>query len=173
MALRGYLAQAMSYRYCDEILAEAREVVKEFSAYGIEMWSPAIEEGVPDKHVKLTPIDKEDLMAKWEIDKKEGMQNCHFLYDASGDMRSEGVGIERGYTRWWMWRPVVRRKDAPHYFSISTIEEDGILYTHKQAAAYVNKNWNNRKKWVFWKLPHILYGIPKLVAFQIKSLFLW
>jgi hypothetical protein len=173
MSLKIYLAQAMTGRFCDEILAEAREASAEFAKYGIPVWSPALEEGLPDKHVKLTSTDKEDLMAKWEVDKKEGLRSCHIIYDATGDMKSEGVGIERGHMRWYLWRPVIRRKDAPHYFSISHIEEDGIVYTHRQAAAYVNKKWNSRRKWIMWKLPHLFVGIPKLIYLQIASLFLW
>lgn len=172
MILRGYLAQRMTNAYCDEILAEARAAQKEFAKYGIEMWSPAIEEGIPDKHVKLTSISKEDLLAKWDIDKKEGLRTCHFMYIASGDMTSRGVGQERGHVRWYLWRPVIRKHEGKIYFSITDIEEDGAVTSHKQAAAYVHRQWNSRKKWVLFKLKHILLGIPKLVVLQVSSLWL-
>lgn len=168
-----YLAQAMTGKYCDDILKEAREAKAEFEKYGIGVWSPAIEEGVPDKHVKLSSIDKEDLLAKWEIDKKVGLRNCHVMYIASGDQGSRGVGQERGHVRWYLWRPVVRLHEGKQYFSITDIEEDGSVHSHRAAAAYVNKHWNSRSKWFMWKLHHVAFGIPKFVWMQLSSLFLW
>lgn len=170
--LKVYLACAMTNRFCDEILADSKKAKEEFSKYGIDVWSPAIEEGIPDKHVKLTSISKEDLMAKWEIDKKEGLQSCHVMYISSGDTGSRGVGQERGYARWYLWRPVVRKHEGEHYFSITDIEEDGSVTSHRLAAAYVNKNWNSRSKWVMWKLHHIFFGIPKFIWIQVSSLWL-
>lgn len=170
--LRVYLAQAMTNKFCDEILAEAKGAQAEFSKYGIEVWSPSIVEGVPDKHVKLTSISKDDLLAKWEIDKKEGLRTCHIMYIASGDQGSRGVGQERGHVRWYLWRPVVRLHEGKVYFSITDIEEDGAVHSHRAAAAYCNKHWNSRSKWVMWKLQHIFFGIPKFVWIQISSLWL-
>lgn len=173
MKLIVYLAQRMTGRYCDDILAEARQVVKAFSKYpNIKLWSPAIEEGIPDRHVKLHQLSKNALRGKWRMDKEEGLRPSHILYDATGDMLSEGVGIERGLMRWYLWRPVVRRKDLPHTFSISQIEEDGMFETHEQAARYINGKWNSRKKWLLWKAEHILLGLPKMLLIQIRSLWL-
>lgn len=170
--LRVYLAQAMTNKFCDEMIDEARGAITEFAKYGIEVWSPVIEEGVPYVHEKLTSINKEDLMVKWDVDKKEGLRTCHIMYIASGDSGSRGVGQERGHVRWYLWRPVVRKHEGPEYFSITDIEEDGALSTHRLAAAYVNKNWNSRSKWIAFKLHHILFGIPKLIWIQITSLWL-
>lgn len=173
MKLTVYLAQRMTDRYCDEILAEAQEVVKVFAKYpNIKLWSPAIEEQIPNRHVKLKQLTKGSLDYKWRIDKKVGLRRSHIIYDATGDIRSEGVGIERGHVRWYLWRPVVRRKNLPHNYSIATIEEDGMFATHEEAAKYINKKWNSRIKWLKWKLPHVLFGVPELFWIQLNSLWL-
>ena len=172
MKLRIYCAQKMTGLKCNDILKRARSIKKAFEKEGLEVWSPVIEEKVPNKPVRLTTISKEDLLSKWEIDKKVGLAQCHVIYDADGDKYSEGVSIERGHMRWYLWRPVVRRKNHGHVYSISNIEEDKIVYTHKQAAAYIQKEWGSRWKWIWWKLPHILLGVPKLFIKQVRSLWL-
>jgi len=170
--LKVYVAQKMTGLKCNEILKKAKHIKKTFEAEGLLVWSPVLEENVPNKPIKLTQISKEDLLSKWEIDKKEGMATCHVLYDADGDKYSEGVSIERGYMRWYCWRPVVRKKKPGHPYSISNIEEDKIVYTHKQAAQYIAKHWGSRWKWVMWKIPHILWGVPKLFRKQVRSIWL-
>lgn len=172
MKLTIYIAQKMTGLKCNEILKKAKRVKKAFQEQGLEVWSPVLEEKVPNKPIKLTAINKEDLFTKWEIDKKVGLAQCHIIYDADGDKYSEGVSIERGHMRWYLWRPVVRRKNPGHSYSISNIEEDKIVFTHKQAAAYIKQTWGSRYKWVSWKIPHILFGVPKLLFKQIASLWL-
>lgn len=167
-----YLAQKMTNRYCDEILAEARKARAALESEGLRVWSPSISENIPDKHVKLTSANKAELFEKWDVDKREGLRKCHVVYIASGDMSSRGVGQERGHSRWYLWRPVVRKHEGPHYFSITDIEEDGYVRSDKQAARYIAKKWNHRGKWVAWKLPHILFGIPKLAYIQVESLWI-
>jgi hypothetical protein len=162
----------MTGHKCNEILKKAKKIKKVFEKEGLNIWSPVLKEKIPNKPIPLDVISKDDLLAKWEMDKKEGLANCHVIYDADGDKYSEGVSIERGYMRWYVWRPVIRRKNPGHPYSISNIEEDKIVYTHKQAAIYIKKNWGSRSKWVIWKLNHIIFGIPKFIYRQIKSLWL-
>jgi hypothetical protein len=170
--LRGYLAQAMTNCYCDEMIDEAKDAIKKFAKYKIKLWSPVIEERIPYKHVKLTGTTKASLIAKWNMDKRDGLRGCHFLYIASGDMTSRGVGQERGHVRWFLWRPVIRKHQGKRYFSITDIEEDGAVRSHKEAAKYVHQRWNSRKKWILWKLRHILFGLPKIAWIQLSSLWL-
>lgn len=172
MKLKIYIAQKMTGLKCNEILRKAKKIKKVFEAEGLEVWSPALEEKMPNKPIVLTAINKEDFLAKWIIDKKVGLSQSHVIYDADGDKYSEGVSIERGHMRWYLWRPVIRRKNPGHSYSVSNIEDDKIVYTHKQAATYIAKKWGSRWKWLKWKIPHILFGIPKLFIRQIISLWL-
>jgi len=172
MKLRVYIAQKMTGLNCNEILKKARHIKKVFEKEGLEVWSPVLMENVPNKPIKLSVMSKEDLLSKWMMDKKDGLAKCHIIYDADGDKYSEGVAIERGYMRWYLWRPVVRKKLPGHPYSISNIEEDKIVYTHRQAAQYIVKYWGSREKWVMWKLQHIIWGLPKMIFKQIRSVWL-
>jgi len=170
--IRLYLAQKMTGLSCRQIRRKAKKATKTLESLGIEVWSPVIEEGVPNSNRKLDVLSKEDLLTKWMIDKKEGMQGCHVILDLDGDLHSEGVSIERGYMRWYAWRPTIRVKAPGHVYSISDIEDDFIAANVKQAGIFIRRRWGTRKKWIVWKLNHIIFGIPKMLWHQIKSLWL-
>lgn len=172
MKIKIYLAQKMTGLTCREIRTKAEKAAKSLTKMGFEVWSPAIAENVPKNNTKLGVLSKEDLLYKWMIDKKEGMQSCHIILDIDGDLYSEGVSIERGYMRWYAWRPTIRIKSPGHIYSISNIEDDFIASTVKQAGIFIKRKWGTRYKWMMWKLEHILFGIPKLILIQIKSLYL-
>jgi len=172
MKLCVYLAQKMTGRTCLEIIKEARKVTRIFKKHGLDIWSPAIAEKIPNVKKKLNVLSKEDLLSKWMIDKKEGLRNCHIFYDVTGDLHSEGTNVERGYMRWYLWRPSIRCRKPDHIYSISDIEDDFIANSHVQAAIVIRRLWGSRKKWILWKISHILYGLPKMILIQLKSLFL-
>jgi hypothetical protein len=172
MKLRVYLAQKMTGLSCKEILKKAKTATKILEDHGLEVWSPAIEEKIPNSKKPLTVLTKEDLLAKWLVDKKVGLRTCHILLDIDGDLSSEGVNVERGNVRWYLWRPTIRVKSPGHTYSISNIEDDFIASSVRQAAIFIKRRWGTRRKWVMWKLNHIIFGIPKLVWIQIKSLWL-
>lgn len=172
MKLKIYAAQKMTGLTCREIRKKAEKVSKILTDMGLEVWSPAIEEKVPLTDEVLGVTSKEDLLYKWIIDKKVGMMGCHVILDIDGHLFSEGVSIERGFMRWYAWRPVIRIKPAGHVYSISDIEDDFIASNVKQAGAIIKRRWGTRGKWVTWKLGHIITGIPKLIWIQIKSLWL-
>ena len=170
--LRIYLGQGMTGRSCREMVQEAKKVKCLFERHGLEVVSPVLEEGIPDVEKPLDYVTKETLLEEWALDKKKRLRSCHIMYDANGDRKSEGLSIERGHSRWYLWRPTVRCKPAGWTFSISDIEDDKIVSSHRQAALFIKKKWGTRRKWVMWKLPHILFGIPKHIFIQIQSLFL-
>jgi hypothetical protein len=172
MKIRIYLAQAMTGFTCKSIRQKALKATRILKSLGFEVWSPALLEKVPNTEQKLNMLSKEDLLSKWIIDKNVGMRTCHVIVDIDGDIRSEGVSIERGYMRWYAWRPVVRVKSIGHAYSISDIEDDFIAPSVKQAGMFIKRRWSNRSKWVMWKLTHILFGIPKLIYVQVSSLWL-
>jgi len=167
-----YLAQKMTGLTCRDIIKKARRASKILKSLGLEVWSPVIEEKVPYSKKKLDVLSKEDLLSKWMIDKKEGMQSCHVILDIDGDLHSEGVSIERGYMRWYLWRPTIRVKSPGHVYSISDIEDDFIASNIKQAGIFIRRRWGTRGKWLWWKLSHIVFGVPKLLWTQIKTLWL-
>ena len=172
MKIKVYLGQAMTGHTCKSIVLKAEKATKILESLGLAVWSPVIAEKVPKSNKVLDVLSKEDLLAKWMIDKKVGMRNCHVILDLDGDIRSEGVAIERGYMRWLAWRPSIRIKSPGHVYSISDIEDDFIASNVKQAAIFIRRRWGTRRKWVMWKLHHIILGIPKMLWIQIRSLWL-
>lgn len=172
MNLKIYLAQAMTGHTCRKIVTKAEKATNILESLGFEVWSPVLAEKVPKSNKTLSVLSKEDLLSKWMIDKKVGMQKCHIILDLDGDIKSEGVSIERGYMRWYAWRPTIRVKSPGHVYSISDIEDDFIASNVKQAGIFIKRRWGTRQKWVMWKLEHILFGIPKLCWIQLKSLWL-
>lgn len=172
MKIKVYLAQKMTGLTCREIRQKAEHCKKILEGLGMEVWSPSIIEKVPKTDETLGVISKEDLLYKWIIDKKVGMMGCHVILDIDGHLFSEGVSIERGFMRWYAWRPVVRIKPVGHIYSISDIEDDFIASNVKQAGAIIKRRWGTRRKWIMWKLNHILFGIPKFILVQVSSLWL-
>lgn len=172
MKLKVYIAQKMTGLTCREIRRKAEETTKVLESMGLEVWSPAIVEKVPKNNKTLGVLSKEDLLSKWMIDKKEGLRGCHIILDIDGDLHSEGVSKELGYMRWFAWRPTIRIKSPGHIYSISDIEDDFIASNVRQAGIFIKRRWGTRKKWVMWKLNHILFGVPKLLWIQVRSLWL-
>jgi len=172
MKIKVYLAAKMTGLKCKDIVKKSASAKKILESLGLEVWSPVIEEKVPCSNKFLGVTSKEDLIAKWLIDKKTGMGKCHVILDIDGDLHSEGVSIERGYMRWYAWRPTIRVKSPGHTYSISDIEDDFIASNIRQAGVFIKRRWGTRRKWMMWKLNHIIFGIPKLIALQIKSLWL-
>lgn len=167
-----YLAQKMTGKSQRQLVEDALEAMRVFNQYGLRVWSPVIKEGVPLDDGPLPPSEVDRLHSLWTMDKEEGLGTSHVLYDMDGLLMSQGVSIERGYQRWYQWRPVIRRMPVDSPYSISHIEEDFIVHSHDQAALYITKRWPTRFSWIAWKLAHLLFGLPKHAWRQIKSLWL-
>jgi len=174
MRLKIYLAQKMSNRFCDDMVKEARTVKRVFKKQGLEIVSPVLEEKIPNVHRKLDYVTRAKLLKEWDLDKYDRIERrCHITYNANGHLYSNGVTVERGWTRWYLWRPVVTFiPKSIYFFSITDIEEDGVVHSHKSAARLIRMKWGTRKKWLQFKIPHILWGIPKLIFKQVRSLWL-
>jgi hypothetical protein len=174
MKIKCYLAQKMSSRYCDEMVKEARKIRKIFKKEGVEIISPVLDEGIPNKHVKLDYVTKAKLLKEWQLDKHARIRNkAHVVYNANGHMASNGVTIERGWARWYLWRPVVTYiPENKYFYSITDIEEDSVQHNHRTAARFIRMKWGTRSKWISFKLPHLFFGIPKFIYRQVKSLWL-
>lgn len=164
----------MTNRYCDEMVKEARAIRKIFKKEGIIAISPVLEDRIPNIHRKLDYITKARLLREWDLDKHARIRNkAHILYNANGDMHSNGVTIERGWTRWYLWRPVITFiPKEKYFFSITDIEEDSVMHSHRTAARFMRLKWGTRWKWLKFKIPHLIFGIPKFVFRQLHTTFL-
>jgi len=174
MKVRVYLAQKMSNRFCDEMVKEARRIKRIFRKEGVEIISPVLEERIPNVHRKLDYVTKAKLLKEWDLDKHDRIRRrAHVIYNANGDMHSNGVTIERGWARWYLWRPVITYiPKKKYFFSITDIEEDSVQHSHRQAAKFIRRRWGSRQKWLLFKSPHIVFGVPKFIWRQVVSLWL-
>jgi len=174
MQLSVYLAQKMSNRFCDEMVKEARKIRNIFKKEGIRVVSPVLEERIPCVHRKLDYVTKAKLLKEWDLDKHDRIRRrAHIVYNANGDMHSNGVTIERGWARWYLWRPVVTFiPKAKYFFSITDIEEDSVQHSHRTAARFIRMKWGTRRKWLAFKIPHLLFGVPKFIWRQFQTLWL-
>lgn len=174
MKLKVYVAQKMSNRFCDEMVKEARQIRNIFKKEGVDVISPVLEERIPNIHRKLDYVTKAKLLKEWDLDKHDRIRNrAHIVYNANGDMHSNGVTIERGWARWYLWRPVITYiPKKKYFFSITDIEEDSIQHNHRTAARFMRRKWGTRWRWLKFKMPHVIKGVPKLWWRQISSLWL-
>jgi hypothetical protein len=165
-----YLAQPMTNYKWPEVRATAWKVAKLFKKRGIRVVSPVLQEKIPKNKKQMYTAVAKNIVKEWDLDKHPRIGMCHGIYVVPGNKFSNGVLQERGYTRWFLWRKVwsfVPKKE--HFFSITVIEEDGIVHSHDAAARLIKKQIGTRKKWMLWKLKHIL-SLPKFIWIQVKSI---
>ena len=163
-----YLAQRMTNRYCDEILAVALEAKAKLEAAGFEVISPVIEEGVPNKHIKLVNTMGR-LKGFWRRD-KECLQICHIVVDYKSLNKSDGVNIENGITRFLYWKPLVRIFPGLGCV-ISKLEYDHVYDSLEEAIPVLVDKWGTRRKLLIWRLKMLNRCLVKFIVLQIY--FLW
>lgn len=164
--IKVYVAQRMSGLYCDEILKEALMLCSALRNWGFEPLSPVIEENVPNEHKLLEPTSEEQLKRYWKRD-KELLQEAHILLDYNSCNRSDGVNVELGYNRFYLWKPTVRVYPNLGY-CISRIEFDHIAASLFDALVMMRSKWGTNRKLLKWRLSMLLRCIPKFILLQIK-----
>lgn len=163
-----YLAVRMTGRYCDELLLESRVAAEKLEKAGFTVLSPVIEEGVPNRHVKLTNTLGR-LRGYWKRD-KEMLNEAHIMLDYNSQGKSDGVNVEMGYTRFCLWKPLVRVHPSLGC-TISRIEYDHVTDTLDKAIEVMQREWGTKNKLLAWRLKMLYHSIGKFV-FQ-QAVFLW
>lgn len=157
----------MTGRFCDELLLESVVAGEALTKAGFMVLSPVIEEGVPNKHIKLTNTLGR-LKGYWKRD-KEMLQECHIMLDLNSQGKSDGVNVEMGYTRFFMYKPLVRVHPTLGC-TISRLEYDCVTDSLEKAVEIIKIRWGTKRKLLKWRL-HLLYrSIPKILLFQLKFL---
>lgn len=158
----------MTGRYCDELLRESQEAISKLEDAGFTVLSPVIEEGVPNKHIKLTNTLGR-LRGYWRRD-KEMLKEAHIMLDLNSQGKSDGVNVEMGFTRFYMFKPLVRIHPSLGC-TISRLEYDCVTDTLESAIALMVERWGTKQKLREWRLKMLNRCIPKIVKDQFK--FLW
>lgn len=165
--IKVYLAQRMTGLYCDDLLRSATEASQLLEKAGFTVLSPVIEEGVPNKHIKLVNTLGR-LRLYWKRD-KELLREAHIMLDLDSQGKSDGVNVEMGYTRFFLYKPLIRVH--PNLgCTISRIEYDCVTDSIDKAIQVMKQRWGSRRKLLLWRLRMLYRCTPKIVAMQIKFL---
>jgi hypothetical protein len=141
-----YLAQPMS-GYDKEDMVQVVKMAKfVFEQYGLQVWSPVIQEGVSGRGPLDTPSS--DLDWIWPMDKSALRWKCFVFVNLEADKKSFGCENEYGIMRYCYWRPslLVSVKHAAGYKSIASYEADALLGELHSAARHIRDNWGT-----FWQ----------------------
>lgn len=172
MGLQIYAACSMTGRDRKELNKEARHILKVFNSYGIKVHHPVIEEKIPNRKGALTNSLK-TLIQRWKED-KETIRDSFVLVDTCADMKSEGREHEVGLMRYCYWRPVVRisPRHTAGYRSIASLEDDIIVASPEEAAAYIKEHWGTWYKRFTWKMRVINRCLIRFIVDQARGFFL-
>jgi hypothetical protein len=160
-----YLGQKMTGLYCDELLLTALAAKAKLEQAGFEVLSPVIEEGVPNKHVKLVN-SLGRLKAYWKRD-KEMLQQAHLMIDFESLGKSDGVNVEMGYVRFALWKPLVRIHPTLGCV-ISKLEYDNVFASLEEAIPVIQKRWGTKRKLLLWRLNMLNNSLFKFIKLQIR-----
>lgn len=150
--VRVYIAHKLTGRDAEEVVKESQQIKKLFPKYDIEPLDPVEVEGIQAGQgtIQASPAM---LQLYWKRD-KEMIRDSHILVDLTAGLYSEGVSKECGFMRYCLWRPVVRvyRQRPKPRFSIANLEDDLIVYSFKEAAFVIQKEWGTWPKRVWWRV---------------------
>lgn len=163
-----YLGVRMTHRFCDELLKESAEVSQKLEKAGFEVLSPVIEEGVPNKHVRLVNTLGR-LKGYWKRD-KQMLNEAHIMMDYMSQGKSDGVNVEMGYVRFLMWKPLIRIHPTLGC-TISRLEYDCVTDNLEEAIKVMQTKWGTKQKLRIWRLKMLNSSVFKFIKQQIY--FLW
>lgn len=153
---------------CDELVYEANIVCRALRNYGFEPLDPIIGEKITNEHKLLEQMSESTLNKNWKRD-KQMLQESHLVLDYNSCNKSDGVSVELGYARFFMWKPVIRV--FPNLgISISKLEFDTVVSNICYALPLMTALWGTKKKLLIWRLKMLIRCIPKFVLLQIKFL---
>lgn len=145
--IKIYVCHRMTGRYKDELCAEERLTRQALEAQGFIVLDPIAAEGVADVHELLDGAT--NLESHWKRDKAM-IREADLILDYETMGRSDGANKEVGYTRYCLWKPVVRVWSGPGG-SISRLEDDVIVPTLAEAVAIIEERYGSYEKLGAWR----------------------
>ena len=144
-----YLCQKMTGLPQYKIYKHNLKATQVLEKHGIIVLSPVIEEDIKPCNKKMNQPSQKQLAFYWNRDKWM-IRQSHVLFDIAGNVVSQGVTHELGFSRYFLFRPVVRllKIKGPSV----AIEEDSLVDSVEDAAKLIVKNWGTpwrRLKWKF------------------------
>lgn len=163
-----YLARAMSHRIKEDVVKESEKDTKFFTDAGFKVNCPVSKENIQPTKQKLL-ASKKALLTYWPEDKRM-IRESNIVIDMSPNFNSEGVKHEIGYSRYCLWKPIVRifpTGELPIGSSVSYLEDDYICDSLEEAVEYIYRVHGTFWKRTKWRLAMINRCLPKWLWYQI------
>lgn len=164
--IKAYTCQAMTGKFCDEMIVEARMLERMLTNYGIQILNPVLAEldHIPNEHVILPPVPPDVLEKFWYTD-KEMIRNADVIIDYMTHNKSDGSNNEIGYNRWCLWKPTIRVWSGPGAL-ISRMEHEDIVPTLVEAVTVIHEKYGTYEKLGAWRKEMLERCFPKWKEYQ-------
>ena len=167
-----YLCRAMSHRVKEDVVFEADKDRKFFADAGLKVNCPVEKENIPATKQTLL-ASKKALKFYWPEDKRM-VTEAHVILDMSPQFNSEGVKHELGYSRYCLWKPIVRvfpKGELPIGSSVAYLEDDYICDSNEEALEYILRVHGTRIKRLKWRFKMLNRCLPKWIGYQLLEFF--
>lgn len=134
---------------CEKLVKRAFHTKILAQKYKIEALDPITLENIKSSKKPLFNGLKA-LRKHWIRDKKM-LRKAHVVIDLTGSAKSEGVATELGYTRFFLYKPIIRVYPGLGP-SVARIENDYIVSSAESAIKMAVKLWGTRWKRFIWRL---------------------
>lgn len=169
--IKVYTCRSMTGRIKEDVVKEATADREFLQKAGFEVLCPVEKENVPaTKQVLMA--SKKALDKYWPQDKSM-IRDAHVVFDMSPTFNSEGVKHEIGYSRYCLWKPVIRVfpvGQLPPASSVSRFEDDAICDSLVEAVEYTLRVHGTYFKRLMWRLRMLNRSLPKWIKYQILEL---
>jgi hypothetical protein len=168
MAISVYVCRAMTNRVKEDVVKEAKEDKEFLEKAGLNVLCPVEKEQVPATK-EILRSSKKAMLAYWPQDKAM-IREAHVVFDLSPTFNSEGVKHEIGYSRYCLWKPLVRvfpSGQLPLASSVSRFEDDFICDSLLEAIEYTYRVHGTLYKRLKWRVKMLIRCLPKWIWYQI------
>jgi nucleoside 2-deoxyribosyltransferase len=136
-----------------EITKKSEQAKQIFIKHGLIPVSPWDKEKDMYKDEDVIESKFADLQKMWFADKRE-IESCDALVDLDGNRFSRGTGMEVGFMRYGLMRPVVFvEPNLPQ--SVRLFESDHLAYSIERAAAIIDLQWGKWQDRALWRVVHV------------------
>jgi len=159
-----YTCQRMTGRFMDEMVNEAKVLVRMGELRGFKILNPVLEEKVPSIHEILPLTIQHTLEEYWRRD-KEMIREDDVTLDYHTQNMSDGSVNEVGYSRWCLWKPTVRVWSGKGGL-ISRVEDDLVVGSLEMAFDIIQERWGTYEKLAKWRTEMLEKSYPKWLEYQ-------
>ncbi len=162
--IKAYTSQRMTGRMCDEMLVEAKMLVRVLGNHGIKALNPVLEEDIPNEHILLPTVSSDTLFHYWRRD-KEMIREADILIDYMTQNMSDGSNNEIAYNRWTLWKPTIRVWNGKGAL-ISRIEDDLVVPNLLEAIELIKEKFGTYKQLGQWRTELLTKSYHTWLSYQ-------